>query len=399
MFIKQIMPLIVSALFLSTAAAEEFDSEKHKRDVETYRKSLETAPQTDEVERDIAHYYLTLGKERIRQGRYEEALEILEKGESNSPEKRAFIFYRGLAYHLLKRSYEAESELLKVAYENGGDPEALKLLGRIYYDRTDLPAAIRAWERAMEIAPEDKELARLIAKARREARVEQKMTTAYTGRFLVQYDGERDEAIGRIVVEVLEDAYNTVGVDLDHFPEGDIPVILYTKRDFKEITESPDWAGGLYDGKIRVPVGGLKETTDELKALLYHEYTHVVIGYVTKGRCPQWLNEGLAIFEESRFIPVHQGVLREAARDDKLIPLSRLGVSFTSLKGKKARLAYEESYSFVKYLIDNYGIFRLADVLSGLSGGRPVSDVISGIYKGYNLKLEDLIREWRASLL
>ena len=40
-------------------------------------------------------------------------------------------------------------------------------------------------------------------------------------------------------------------------PQHDIPVILYSRELFDEITRSPAWVAGTYDGKIRMPVGGL----------------------------------------------------------------------------------------------------------------------------------------------
>ena len=33
-------------------------------------------------------------------------------------------------------------------------------------------------------------------------------------------------------------------------------MVLYSKEQFRDVTQSPSWAGGLYDGRIRLPVAG-----------------------------------------------------------------------------------------------------------------------------------------------
>ena len=75
-----------------------------------------------------------------------------------------------------------------------------------------------------------------------------------------------------------------------------MPVILYTRGLFEEITRSPGWVGATYDGKIRVPVGGLQTESDarRLAPMLAHELTHAFIRANVPGRLPLWFEEGLA---------------------------------------------------------------------------------------------------------
>ena len=35
-----------------------------------------------------------------------------------------------------------------------------------------------------------------------------------------------------------------------------ITVVLYSREQFRDITRSPQWAAGMFDGEIRVPVHG-----------------------------------------------------------------------------------------------------------------------------------------------
>jgi len=82
------------------------------------------------------------------------------------------------------------------------------------------------------------------------------------------------------------------------FPTETIVVLLYPNQDFRDITRSPNWVGALNDGKIRVPVSGLTQMTPDLARVLKHELTHSFVRQITLGRCPTWLNEGLAQLEE-----------------------------------------------------------------------------------------------------
>ena len=338
----------------------------HEKILESYRGALDSATPSDEEREALGHYYLNLGVERINLKKYDEALESFEEGEVYISRKRDLAYYRGLVYFLLKDYYESESELVDIAYEGEGDFEALSLLGRVLYDRGDIPFAIDFWEQAFSIKPGDHGLEEMLAKARREYAVEEGKELAYSGRFLLIYDGKEDEAIGRAVLQILADAYSDVGGDLNYYPEEYMSVIIYTKKEFDEVTSLPAWAGAVYDGKIRVPLGGLDLSSDRLKRILYHEYTHAVIQSMTKGGCPKWLNEGLAVYEESRFVApaIHADSRHQKSHDiSSFEDLNRL---FSSSDGREAEFAYLKSYQVVKRLIDGCGIYDLADMLQNL---------------------------------
>jgi hypothetical protein len=57
-------------------------------------------------------------------------------------------------------------------------------------------------------------------------------------------------------------------------------------------------------------------------------------------------------------------------RASGLIPLETLHGSFMNMDQGTAQLAYAESYSAVKYLIDRYGMFAIQALLKDLSRQR-----------------------------
>jgi hypothetical protein len=172
-------------------------------------------------------------------------------------------------------------------------------------------------------------------------------------------------------------------------------VILYSGQQFQEVTDAPGWSGGIYDGKIRIPIGGIEQETPGLRRLLYHEYTHAVVRTITP-RVPTWLNEGLAQYFEGREIGGQQKeMLRRIAQAGQLPPLSNLEGSFMGLGGNQAMLAYLFSLSSVRYMIDSFGMYRVKGILEELAAGADTGKAISS---GTMLSSEEFERGWKRSL-
>ena len=139
------------------------------------------------------------------------------------------------------------------------------------------------------------EVAGLLDKVRREWQIEEEMRQEYRGHFQLSFvDGEHASALASDILETLEDAYVEVGSDLAYYPDVRVPVLLYSHRDYADVTDSPDWAGAVYDGKIRLPLAGMRGMTKRFSAILYHEYMHVLVHFMAGRNVPVWLNEGLA---------------------------------------------------------------------------------------------------------
>lgn len=357
---------LIAPFFLLASMLHAETLSSNEKILESYMESLQSTPPSEEKREAMGHYYLNLGVERINLKKYDEALEVFDEGEVYISRKRDLAYYRGLAYFLLKSYYEAESELLDIVYEGDGDFDALNLHGRVLYDRGDMASAIDSWELALSLKPDDHGLKEMLAKARKEYLVEEEKELSYSGRFLLLYDGIEDEDIGRVIMDILSDAYTDVGTDLNYYPEEYMSVIIYTKKEFDEVTSLPEWAGAVYDGKIRVPLGGLDLSSDRLKRILYHEYTHAVIQSMTKGGCPKWLNEGLAVYEESRFVTPVNHADSKHRKNPEISSFEDLSRLFGSPDSKEAKFAYDKSYDIVKRLIDDCGIYDLADILQTL---------------------------------
>src|SRR5262245_40350928 len=171
------------------------------------------------------------------------------------------------------------------------------LLGDILYSQADLQSAINTYEQALTYAPADERLKKKLEAWRREAAVQDNFSSRMATHFTILFEGPQDQPLAAHLSEMLEAAYWRVGGEIGAYPPDVLTVILYSKEQFRDITQSPSWAGGLYDGRIRIPVAG-KIDEAALRRVVAHELTHAVVHTLAPRNVPLWLNEGLAVLME-----------------------------------------------------------------------------------------------------
>jgi hypothetical protein len=204
-----------------------------------------------------------------------------------------------------------------------------------------------------------------------------------SGRFVLSYAPGVSDRLAGEVLDALQDAYAELGTELGSYPEADIPVLLYAREDFAAVTRSPEWAGAVYDGKIRVPLGGVKRMSPPLRALLHHEYTHVVVHFLGKGRVPTWLNEGLAEVVGRRQNPSPYAIPPSSGHRLSAKALER---PFTELPAEQVPQAYAQSHDRVQRLIGLCGWPALGELLQRLGTGEGWEEAVAAAYApcGYN---------------
>src|SRR5262245_13542452 len=151
-------------------------------------------------------------------------------------------------------------------------------------------------------------------RARHERELHDRMRQRRTEHFSVKFEGPEQESLSWSVLEVLEGAYWRIGGTLSALPSAPVPVVLYTSEQFRDITRSPSWAVGAFDGIIRIPMRGALENPRELERVLSHEYTHALISQLSSRPVPAWLNEGLAVALEADDLSWAHALLRRAGR-------------------------------------------------------------------------------------
>jgi hypothetical protein len=270
----------------------------------------------------------------------------------------------GAAANVRGRSDEARLHLTRALREQPSLTAASLLLGEILYRAADLDGAIGVYEQALARAPGDARLTARLASWKHEAAVHDAFSSRIANHFTILFDGPPDQPMAARVSELVEAIYWQVGGALGAYPKDILTVVLYSKEQFRDVTQSPSWAGGLYDGRIRVPVAG-RIDEKELRRVLTHELTHAVVYSLAPRGVPQWLNEGLAILMERGGVP--PPVTADAA-------LAQLEGSFGKLSPEDARVAYATSASAAQALLDRAGPMVIFNLLTNLGNGMKFED-------------------------
>ncbi len=313
-------------------------------------------------------------------GNYEGAIELL-KGLSDRDGKALLTI--GLSYYKLGDYGNAINFLEEAAEKDGNDFLARKFLAFAYYRQDNLDRSLSNAEAALSLK-EDPALRKLYDRARKEMERQEDYVKEETLHFKVLFNGYEHGRLSREILGILEDAYRSIGREMNYFPSDQITVILYTKKNFSDITQVPDWTGGIYDGKIRIPVKGLQGNEGALRRVLFHEYTHAMIHSITQ-KCPQWINEGLADYFSGGY----------AETVGQVIPLRSLEGSFLGFDRKIVGIAYRESYSAVSFLVERYGLYRMKEFLVSLSEGRDLNQAFSSAFP---MTYDEFVSTWGRGL-
>ena len=208
-----------------------------------------------------------------------------------------------------------------------------------------------------------------------------------------------------IISQIVEHAYHEVGKVFQCYPQHKVPVFIeaankvdiaqaanpvgsitspikVTNHTLFSDVSLPLWAVACYeDGCIRLTYHPYSDfSIGVLYAVVRHEWTHLLVDLLTGGRCPNWLDEGLAQFMARPLMNSEKIRLQQASRGEHLLPLHLLRKPFCHLPEKQRRLAYLQSYAIVRTLIQQFSFAALRDVLKHLGGGKATDTAFQTVF-------------------
>jgi len=298
---------ILLAVFPAPFARAESFSELVKRGYEmlqnrrfeeaaaSFGSALEIEPASEPVRKGLASAYFELGFSHVRAGRIHQGRDFLEKAVTALPESAEYhlllaeVIFKGADTRAARREIDRALELAP------DGAAARELSGDIYDREGQLNLAVGEWETAAK-AGGSHALAGKIDRGRREMAAEEGMERESSRYFVILFERGVPRELVRGFFKMLDQAFDSLHDRLGEYPRDEITVILYAKNQFKSVTQAPEWVSGLYDGKIRIPVGGLTtvEEAAGLQAVLVHEMTHAFLYRMAPAGLPLWFNEGLA---------------------------------------------------------------------------------------------------------
>lgn len=333
--------------------------------------------------------YFVAGQFEFYNGDRDRARRYLERGLTFLPDNPAMLDLYVAALLRLHREQDAVSYAERAARVAPNSADSFFLLGQAYYLSDRTPDAIKAFKQSLRLRP-DGTVQEWLQRAERESSAENNFTEADTGHFALHYEGGKSsEALRGDILNALEAHYNELVGELGVAPRSTISVSLYTSQAFFDVTQAPGWSGAVYDGKLRIPVEGLTAVTPELSRVLKHELAHAFISQITRGRCPQWLNEGVAMSVEPRTLGGLGYRLEQVYAAQRQMPLSALEGSWLNFSSNEASLAYYEGLAGVLYIRDTYGMSDVQRILQRIGDGSSTEAAMRMTIHGGYADLED----------
>jgi hypothetical protein len=132
--------------------------------------------------------------------------------------------------------------------------------------------------------------------------------------------------------------------------------------------------------------------------ILRHELSHIVTRRAVKGpfsNLPAWLEEGVAVYGQSQSLADMKSALDAAIKSNRPFTIRSLSSASVGEGGGTVSLFYGQSYSVVRFLIDEYGEAKFRDLLAAFREGNRTDDALMQVY-GFDQ--DGLENAWRQSV-
>jgi Peptidase MA superfamily/Tetratricopeptide repeat len=328
--------------------------------------------------------YFLAGKHEFEHGNLPQARRHFETALRFQPENSTILSYYAMA---LVRSGNAAAAIPYAERSTRANPnsaDAYTVLGYVQFSADRTKEAVRTWKRSLELRP-DPVVEQYLAKAQREATTEADFSQKESSHFTLRYEGKQtSEQLRRELMATLESEYDDLVRQLGVAPRASIPVILYTEQAFFDVTQAPSWSGAVNDGKLRIPISGVSSMTSDLARVLKHELAHSFVNQASGGRCPTWLNEGVAQAVEGKTLASDGRRIGQLFRAQHAIPYNILEGSFMRFSNVEAVVAYDESLAAVEYINATYGMSDVERILERIGqGSSPEAALRATIHSDY----------------
>jgi len=374
----------VSAQVLSDEALSLYAAGDFAPACERFSRAAAAEPGSSARLADVASCFETWAWRALRERRPDEAQALFAQGLRERPGAPTLLRGMGIAAIHAGRPNQAIAALEK-AVAISDETDARLLLARLYDQRNDSADAIRHLRVLLAREPQHPRARALLSKLERERAAEAGFRVETTAHFVVKWRGEAGSEPPRVVLQRLEDAHGRLDVLLGYRPAQRLSVVLYGDRQFHDVTLAHGWVGGLFDGKIRLPVEVATADGPGLERLIVHEYAHAAIHDLSRGRAPRWLHEGLAQLLE--------GVAADAAlRVRGTVTLDALETLLADPDPGRARAGYDLAFWIVHDLAGRGGAPSLRALLDRIATGEPLSVALARVYGS---RLAELESQWR----
>jgi hypothetical protein len=345
----------------SLAGLEGFDAARRQASAEA--RPILTRDQVEQLGETVApdiQFHQAI--DALKKGRAAEVELILTKSGA-PPDHRDVAVIRSAAWLQLNQPGRALEVLEAALRRHQHDPQLLSLAGTASYQLDDARSAQTYWKESLELQP-DPRLEDMLRRVQREMGADKSTQKTYETRFLLRYDGAvADPETARNLVAALEQEFSGISFQLGCRAEERIVVIVQSLQSYRSATGAPEWNGGLFDGRIRIPMDRAKTIDPRTRRTLAHELVHACLANL--GRWPTWVHEGLAQkLSGGSPPPGMQNKLRELARTGRLPKLATMPNGWLGLNAEDAGLRYAVAWAAAELMFRSQGAVAARNLLN-----------------------------------
>jgi hypothetical protein len=277
-------------------------------------------------------------------------------GPPNHPLVKASALLQG---HQPRAALETVEKAMRVT---GRDYPYLVLAGIAAYESDEAKKALDYLKEAEQLK-QDRSVQQYIARLEKEVNADKSGERLYGNRFLLRYEGGvLDPDIARSMVSILEQEFARISMELGCRTDDRIVTIVQSKQAYRAATDSMEWSGGQFDGKIRIPVVDTKNIAPETRRAMAHEVVHACLANL--GSWPAWLHEGFAQkYSGDVLTPARKAALKTAVHQGRLPHLENMSQSFSRMSSEHARLAYTYSLLAADLMVERFRAYGIQNIL------------------------------------
>ena len=221
-------------------------------------------------------------------------------------------------------------------------------------------------------------------------------------RFVLECDDTISLNTSWSLCQLIEQTSRELGELLQCYPTREVSVVLedIELHDDVEIQEhipanSTFSLSGVsdYGGHIRLTTSIYEEPNPGLLlALIRHEWVHLLVDILAHRRCPVWFNEGLAQILARPLMEFERTRLRRAYHKCQFLRIDELQQQFGNMPPDRRKLAYLQSTGFMEYLIHRNGFSRIYDFLRFIGNGVTPDVAFQHFFDGTH---ETIMDKWK----
>lgn len=200
-----------------------------------------------------------------------------------------------------------------------------------------------------------------------------------TAHFVITYDPRFDPVLAEYLGEYMEQVYVEVCRDFKHEPARTTVLEIFPTTDSFSVRTAGVPGAETYGASFGpvitavAPRAGATLGPFNFARVLRHEFTHVINMAATDQRCPRWLTEGLATWQEGvpfRFDWVPP-VLHERAANGKLFPIAQMSQSLLRPpRPQDGEILYMQAFWIVRYMDETFGRDAIIKLLDAFKQGK-----------------------------